>query len=134
MVRRGEAGTSVGARVVFGGLALLLVGILAAIAVDASVRGYPWPLPVALALCGLGMGTFTVPFFTAALARVRPHETGSAAGLLNAVQQLGGTLGVALLGGLYLGSGTAAAPLGLGAGLVAAAAAAVVPLSSRRGR
>lgn len=123
-----------GARVMFGGLALLLIGILAAIAVDASVRGYPWPLPVALALCGLGMGTFTVPFFTAALARVRPHETGSAAGVLNAVQQLGGTLGVALLGGLYLGSGTAAAPLGLGAGLVAAAAAAVVPLSSRRGR
>ncbi|WP_225440055.1 MFS transporter [Amycolatopsis eburnea] len=123
-----------GARVMFGGLALLLLGILAAVAVYASVPGYPWPLPVALALCGLGMGTFTVPFFTAALARVRPHETGSAAGLLNAVQQLGGTLGVALLGGLYLGSGTATAPLGLGAGLVVAAAAAVVPLSSRRGR
>ncbi|MBE1500957.1 MFS family permease [Amycolatopsis lexingtonensis] len=123
-----------GARVMFGGLALLLLGILAAIAVYASVPGYPWPLPIALALCGLGMGTFTVPFFTAALARVRPHETGSAAGLLNAVQQLGGTLGVALLGGLYLGSGTATAPLGLGAGLVVAAAAAVVPLSSRRGR
>ncbi|WP_370968648.1 MFS transporter [Amycolatopsis sp. cg9] len=123
-----------GARVMFGGLAVLLLGILAAVAVYASVPGYPWPLPVALALCGLGMGTFTVPFFTAALARVRPHETGSAAGLLNAVQQLGGTLGVALLGGLYLGSGTAAAPLGVGAGLVVAAAAAVVPLSSRRGR
>nr|WP_239071482.1 MFS transporter [Amycolatopsis sp. SID8362] len=123
-----------GARVMFGGLALLLLGILAALVVYASVPGYPWPLPVALALCGLGMGTFTVPFFTAALARVRPHETGSAAGLLNAVQQLGGTLGVALLGGLYLGSGTATAPLGSGAALVVAAAAAVIPLSSRRGR
>jgi hypothetical protein len=33
---------------------------------------------------------------------VRPHETGSAAGLLNAVQQLGATLGVALLGGIFL--------------------------------
>ncbi|WP_439386288.1 MFS transporter [Amycolatopsis lexingtonensis] len=123
-----------GARVMFGGLALLLLGILAAIAIYASVPGYPWPLPVALALCGLGMGTFTVPFFTAALAHVRPHETGSAAGLLNAVQQLGGTLGVALLSGLYLGSGTATASLGLAAGLVVAAAAAVLPLSSRRGR
>ncbi|MEU5264186.1 MFS transporter [Amycolatopsis sp. NPDC021455] len=124
-----------GARVMFAGLALLLAGILAATAVYAGgVRSYPWPLLGALALCGLGMGTFTVPFFTAALARVRPHETGSAAGLLNAVQQLGGTLGVALLGGLFLGTGGAAAALGLGAGLTVAAAAAVLPLSSRRAR
>ncbi|MGW4062656.1 MFS transporter [Amycolatopsis sp. NPDC004747] len=116
-----------GARVMFAGLALLVAGILAALAV--GVRAYPW----ALGLCGLGMGTFTVPFFSAALHRVRPHETGSAAGLLNAVQQLGGTLGVALLGGLYLGTGTAAAALGLGAALAVAAAVAVVPLSSRQG-
>ncbi|MDN3358743.1 hypothetical protein [Actinomadura sp. DC4] len=33
---------------------------------------------------------------------MRPHETGSAAGLLNAVRQLGGTLGVALLGSVLL--------------------------------
>ncbi len=116
-----------GSRVMFAGLALLVTGILA---VDAGgVGAYPW----ALALCGLGMGTFTVPFFTAALSRVRPHETGSAAGLLNAVQQLGGTLGVALLGGLYLGTGTAAAALGLGAALAVAAAVAVVPLTTRKG-
>jgi predicted MFS family arabinose efflux permease len=81
------------------------------------------------------MGTFTVPFFTAALHRVRPHETGSAAGLLNAVQQLGGTVGVALLGGLYLSNGTATASLGLGAGLTVTAAIAVLPmLNSRRAR
>jgi EmrB/QacA subfamily drug resistance transporter len=108
-----------GPRVMFAGLALLLAGI---VAVAAGVTP-------ALALCGLGMGTFTVPFFTAALHRVRPHETGSAAGLLNAVQQLGGTLGVALLGGLYLSTGTATAALGVAAGLTVAAAVAVVPLS-----
>nr|WP_233224051.1 MFS transporter [Amycolatopsis sp. CA-128772] len=116
-----------GARVMFAGLALLTAGLLAALTF--GVGAYPW----ALALCGFGMGAFTVPFFTAALDRVRPHETGSAAGLLNAVQQLGGTLGVALLGGLYLGTGTAAAALGLGAALAVAAAVAVVPLTSRRG-
>jgi predicted MFS family arabinose efflux permease len=77
------------------------------------------------------MGTFTVPFFTAARNRVRPHETGSAAGLLNAVQQLGGTLGVAILGGLYLSTGTATTALGVAAGLTVAAAVAVVPLSFR---
>jgi EmrB/QacA subfamily drug resistance transporter len=117
-----------GPRVMFAGLALLTAGTLAAIAV--GVHAYPW----ALAVCGLGMGTFTVPFFTAALHRVRPHETGSAAGLLNAVQQLGGTVGVALFGGLFLSSGTATAALGLGAALTVAAAVAVLPLSSRRGR
>ncbi|MER5177510.1 hypothetical protein ABT009_03880 [Streptomyces sp. NPDC002896] len=40
--------------------------------------------------------------FTTALSRVRPHETGSAAGLLNAVQQLGATLGTAVLGTAFL--------------------------------
>lgn len=115
-----------GVRVMFAGLALSLIGTLALSLIE--VRA------VALAVCGLGMGTFTVPFFTAALHHVRPHETGSAAGLLNAVQQLGGTLGVALLGGLYLISDRAATAYGVAAGLTVAAAIAVVPLSSRRGR
>jgi hypothetical protein len=48
------------------------------------------------------VGLFTTPFFTTALAAVSPQETGSAAGLLNAVQQLGATLGVAILGSVYL--------------------------------
>ena len=57
---------------------------------------------MALAVSGLGVGLFTPPFFTAVLRQVSPQETGSAAGLLNAVQQLGGTLGVAVLGSIYL--------------------------------
>jgi predicted MFS family arabinose efflux permease len=48
------------------------------------------------------VGLFTTPFFTIALAAVGPQETGSAAGLLNAVQQLGATLGIAILGSVYL--------------------------------
>lgn len=95
-----------GSRVMFAGLVALLVGVLAAIYVYASgpATSYPWPLPAALAVCGLGQGLFAVPFFTTALHRVRPHETGSAAGLLNAAQQLGGTLGIALLGSVFLGA------------------------------
>jgi EmrB/QacA subfamily drug resistance transporter len=126
-----------GARVMYAGLAVLFAGIVAAVGVYAGgARGYPWTLLGALALCGLGMGTFTVPFFTTALHRVRPPETGSAAGLLNAVQQLGGTLGVAVLGGVYLDTGAAGAALGIGAALTVAAAVAVVLMvpSSRRGR
>ena len=53
-------------------------------------------------MCGAGVGLFTTAFFTEALHRVQPQETGSAAGLLNAVQQFGGTLGVAGLGTIFL--------------------------------
>src|SRR5262245_51296844 len=53
------------------------------------------------------------PFFTAALSQVCPHETGSAAGPLNTVQQLGATLGV---GGSVGATGVV---VGGGAGYVA---------------
>ncbi|TXC93876.1 MFS transporter [Streptomyces sp. ISID311] len=101
-----------GSRVMFAGLAALLLGALAALAAYGTVpaASYPWPLLAALAACGLGQGLFAVPFFTTALHRVRPHETGSAAGLLNAAQQLGGTLGIALLGAVFLHTAAAAPP------------------------
>ncbi|MFF4988583.1 MFS transporter [Streptosporangium saharense] len=92
-----------GPGLMFPGIALLAAGIAVGVAVPA------W-LPGALGVAGLGGGLVTVPFFTVALSRVRPHETGSAAGLLNAVQQLGGTLGVAVLGSAYLGTGSLTAP------------------------
>ncbi|MFF7467449.1 MFS transporter [Streptomyces sp. NPDC008092] len=93
------------------GLALVLTGLTAAAvgyATTADGAPYPWLLP-ALALVGLGAGLFTPAFFTLALQPLRPQEVGSAAGALNAVQQLGATLGVAVLGSAYLdGSATAA--------------------------
>lgn len=110
-------------------------------------------LPAALLVAGVGTGLFTTPFFAVALSGVGPQETGSAAGLLNAVQQLGGTLGVAVVGGVYLagaggGGGAAHALTGTGsagaaaraalltAGLILAAtalAAAAMTSASRRG-
>ncbi|MFE2415571.1 MFS transporter [Streptomyces hokutonensis] len=88
------------------GLVVLLVGALAAIAVyhTADAHKYPTPLLLALAVVGLGVGLFSPAFFTIALKPLQPQEIGSAAGLLNAVQQLGATLGVAVLGSVYLGS------------------------------
>jgi EmrB/QacA subfamily drug resistance transporter len=89
-----------GPRILYAGLAVLLTGTVAAIA--AYQGTHPVPLLGALAVAGLGVGLFTTPFFTIALAAVGPQETGSAAGLLNAVQQLGATLGIAILGSVYL--------------------------------
>ncbi|MEU7689833.1 MFS transporter [Microbispora hainanensis] len=102
----------------FAGLAALLAGLICAVAVypGASAGGYSWPLLAAPALGGAGNGLFTVPFFTTALSRVRAHETGSAAGLLNAVQQFGGTLGVAVLGTAFLHRFAADVRSHLGAG------------------
>ncbi|MGW0760705.1 MFS transporter [Streptomyces sp. NPDC002814] len=120
------------------GLAVLLVGALAAIAVyhSADPHSYPTPLLFALGVVGLGVGLFSPAFFTIALKSLRPQEIGSAAGLLNAVQQLGATLGVAVLGSVYLGS---AAPGGAVAALHAvqvvfwvAVALAVVSLVTSR--
>ncbi|QZY17301.1 MFS transporter [Streptomyces decoyicus] len=93
-----------GSRVRCAGLTALLLGTLAALVAYGSgpATSYPWPLLAALAVFGSGQGLFAVPFFTTALHRVRSHETGSAAGLLNAAQQLGGTLGTALLGTIFL--------------------------------
>ncbi|MFC7265806.1 MFS transporter [Streptomyces lutosisoli] len=121
-----------GARVMYAGLAALLTGVLGAIAAYATApdTGYPWRLLPALAVCGAGQGLFAVPFFTTALHRVRPHETGSAAGLLNAVQQLGSTLGVALLGSVFFRGGAQDA-FWAAAGLLVATAAAVTGMMDR---
>ncbi|TDW21604.1 MFS transporter [Kribbella kalugense] len=81
-----------GSRLMYVGLGVLLVGLVVA----------PYALLPALAVGGVGVGLFTTAFFTEALHRVEPHETGSAAGLLNAVQQFGGTLGVAAFGSVFL--------------------------------
>jgi EmrB/QacA subfamily drug resistance transporter len=81
-----------GSRLMYVGLGVLLVGLALA----------PYALLPALAVGGVGVGLFTTAFFTEALHRVSPQETGSAAGLLNAVQQFGGTLGVAAFGTIFL--------------------------------
>ncbi|MFJ5302464.1 MFS transporter [Streptomyces sp. NPDC088350] len=107
-----------GRRTMLAGLGVLLTGMLGAIlAYDHTVRGaYPiWLLP-ALGVVGLGAGLFTPAFFTQALKPLRAQESGSAAGLLNAVQQLGATLGVAVLGSVYLANAGAGGGTGVGVG------------------
>ncbi|EST34605.1 MFS transporter [Streptomyces roseochromogenus] len=102
-----------GRRVMPYGLGVLLAGLLAAVVAYRTTTEpghFPVALLPALALIGLGAGLFTPAFFTLALRPLRPHEVGSAAGLLNAVQQLGATLGVAVLGSVYLSGSGAHAP------------------------
>ncbi|WP_083976521.1 MFS transporter [Kitasatospora azatica] len=130
-----------GTRIMHTGVAVLAIG-LAAAALAYRVAGpdsYPVALPAALAVAGLGTGLFTPPFFSTALRGVGPQETGSAAGLLNAVQQLGGTLGVAVVGGVYLGAAGSAHTaaqhaLGAAALLLALTVPAAVAMTARSTR
>ena len=46
---------------------------------------------------GLGMGLKFVPLTLIAVSGVAPHEAGAASGLLNATQQVGGSLGLSIL-------------------------------------
>jgi hypothetical protein len=50
---------------------------------------------------GLGMGLAMAPFFDIVLAGVEAKETGTAGGALTAIQQLGGALGIAVLGTIF---------------------------------
>ena len=57
-----------------------------------------WNTAGPLALLGFGMGMVFVPMFDVILAGVEPHELGSASGLLESVQQLAMSLGLAAVG------------------------------------
>ncbi|MFB7474530.1 MFS transporter [Kitasatospora sp. NPDC056184] len=94
-----------GRRVLHGGMAVAAAGALGLWvtvehgAADLTSR----QLVPALAVTGLGLGLIMAPFFDIALAGVEESETGSASGVLNAQQQLGGSMGVALLGTAFFG-------------------------------
>lgn len=93
-----------GRRLLHVGLIVMALGValFAVILQDAGTAGVtPWHLSPALAVVGLGMGLLMAPFFDIILAGVEPHELGSAAGSLSAVQQLGGALGIAILGTVF---------------------------------
>ncbi|MFE6691434.1 MFS transporter [Streptomyces sp. NPDC057743] len=57
-----------------------------------------------LALVGAGNGLLVTPLLGAVLAGVRPEETGLASGVLSTGQQIGGAVGVAVIGVLFYGA------------------------------
>jgi hypothetical protein len=63
-----------------------------------------WDLAAPLALTGFGMGMVFVPMFDVILAGVAPHQLGSASGLLESVQQLAMSLGIAAVGTVLFNS------------------------------
>ena len=60
-----------------------------------------WQLAPALFVMGAGMGLVFVPLLPFILASVDPDDAGSASGIANAVQQIGGALGIAVVGAVF---------------------------------
>ncbi|MFE9652448.1 MFS transporter [Micromonospora sp. NPDC006431] len=92
-----------GRRLIHVGLAVVVAGVaglLLTLAATGSTVG-PWRMAPALLAVGFGMGLVMAPFFDIVLSGVAESETGSASGTLTAVQQLGGALGVAVLGTVF---------------------------------
>ena len=83
--------------------------LLALTAAGARVAG-TWNLLPALLVFGLGGGFVFGQLFEIILAGVAMEEVGSASGVLNAVQQLAGALGVAVLGTIFFARLTAGRP------------------------
>ncbi len=105
---------ALGRRVLLAGLIVEAAGLLALYAVlhgaGAGVTSVDLLAPMIVG--GIGMGMVFVPLFDIVMAAVEPHEMGSASGVLQTVNALGMSLGVAGLGAIFFGllGGHAARP------------------------
>jgi EmrB/QacA subfamily drug resistance transporter len=90
----------IGRRTMHIGIVVMATGLVIADLVLRSAGGgvSAWDLTGPLTVTGFGMGMVFVPMFDVILAGVAPHELGSASGLLESVQQLAMSLGIAAVG------------------------------------
>jgi MFS family permease len=126
-----------------GGLALQAVGLgwMAAIArPDLPFSHLAAPFVIA----GIGMGLFFAPVANLVLSAVRPEEEGQASGANNALREIGGVFGIAVLAAIFANQGGYGLPqvfvdglkpaVWVGAGVVAVGAlvALLIPAGGRQ--
>ena len=89
-----------GQRIMATGLALQATGLgwLAAVASPTSPYG---DFVVPFFISGMGMALFFAPVANVVLSSVRPEEEGQASGAQNAIRELGGVFGVAVLASVF---------------------------------
>ena len=63
----------------------------------------PWEMIPSLIVSGIGMGCVVAPIYPFILAEVPIKDAGSASGVVNAIQQVGGAVGVAVVGVIFFG-------------------------------
>jgi len=95
--RFGRAVTMTGALIIAAGMAAL-IGIVHHYGAAVST----WDMVPGLALAGLGLGTVIAPLANVVLAGVPEQDAGSASGVLNTGFQLGNSIGIALMGVIFI--------------------------------
>jgi len=101
------------------GLSLQALG-LAWLAVVASPTVPYTQLIVPFLVSGVGMGLFFAPVANVVLSAVRPQEEGQASGANNAIREVGGVFGVAVLASVFSQAGGYSSPQAFVDGLHAA--------------
>ncbi len=106
----GIAMTKLGRRVLHAGLIVEAAGLLG---IYAALRGAGTAISTVdllapMVIGGIGMGMVFVPLFDIVMAGVRPQEMGSASGVLQTVNSLGMSLGIAGIGAIFFALAAAA--------------------------
>jgi predicted MFS family arabinose efflux permease len=97
--RLGRRLTTLGSLVMATGMAGLLLAVTLA-----DTQTSTWSLLPGLVIAGVGMGLVAPTLIDVALARVDRDDAGAASGIVTAAGQLGGAIGVALIGVVFFGT------------------------------
>jgi MFS family permease len=129
-----------GARLMGAGLLLQAAGLSWIAAVSTPTVAYA-ALVAPFVISGIGMALFWAPVANVVLSAVRPEEEGQASGTQNAIRELGGVFGVAVLASVWSHFGSYASgesfvdgmipAVWIGAGVVAAGAVAAFLIPKR---
>jgi EmrB/QacA subfamily drug resistance transporter len=110
----------IGSRPLLAGGLALQAGSIAWLA-TVSAPGVPYAeLVPPFVMGGAGMALVFAPAANAVLSAVRPEEAGQASGATNAIRELGGVLGVAVLASVFSASGSYATPAAFTDGMTSA--------------
>src|SRR6478672_3749514 len=130
-----------GQRIMAVGLSLQAVGLAWIATVSNPTVAYSALVP-GFVLSGIGMGLFFAPVANIVLSAVRPQEEGQASGANNAIREIGGVFGVAVLASIFAhyGGYTTGAQfvdgmtpaVYVGAGIVGVGALAAMAIPARR--
>ena len=130
-----------GQRLMAAGLSLQAVGLAWIATVTSPTMPYA-DVVAPFFLSGIGMALFFAPVANVVLSSVRPVEEGQASGANNAIRELGGVFGVAVLASIFAHYGGYGAPqhfvdglrpaVWVGAGIVGVGALAAMAIPARR--
>jgi EmrB/QacA subfamily drug resistance transporter len=105
-----------GQRIMGVGLALQAIGIAWIATVSTPTMPYS-DVVIPFFISGIGMALFFAPVANVVLSAVRPQEEGQASGAQNAIRELGGVFGVAVLASIFAQYGGYTSPQGFVEGM-----------------